>query len=405
MLPSRDDDAGFGAYVPFSLGMTAMNFHDLASFANASALTVLPYLGILLCVVFVHEMGHYLAGRAVGAGIHSFALGFGRELVGYTDSSGVRWKLCAIPLGGYVKFIGDADPSSKPDRAAIMAVPVAERGGLLASKSVLARALVMASGPAANFVLAAVVLSVYFFSYGRTDLVPRIGFVTPGWPAETAGIKPGDLIVGIDGWPVSTLRAVRDALQDSGGREVLVTVERDGHIRAGAIVPRLRESKGPFGREQNEVLGIEVVTGGANAVVERFGPIGAVNEGLRETWRIASMTVASVANMIEGRIPVATLSGPVKMAQITRITATNAGLRGLVGLLAVISVSVGIVNLLPIPVLDGGHLAMLAIEGLIRRPIPDQVLNVFYRVGFACIAGLVILVTANDLLSLFDSGG
>ena len=354
------------------------------------------YAGVLVVVVFVHEIGHYVAGRLVGARIDAVAVGFGRELVGLTDRRGVRWKLCAVPLGGYVRFAGDADASGRPARCAVVK---GQRDMVLALKSVPRRAFVYAAGPAANVVLAILVLAGLAWAFGREDIRPVLKDAVAGSPAAVAGLLPGDEIVAIDGGQVSTFAALRDASQTSGGRPLAVVVRRDGREVETSVWPRLQERLGLFGRERVYLIGVNIESGPEYRVVTRYDLVGAAEEGVRETWRIARLTVLAVANIVQGRMPLETLSGPVKMVQVTAVTAKVGGIRGLIGLLAVISVSIAMVNLMPIPVLDGGHLFLLALEAMLGRPPSPVALEWCHRVGFAAILGLMCAITVNDVLT------
>ncbi len=378
-----------------------MQWPALAALFVSACWLVLPYLGMILAVVVVHELGHYWAGRAVGARVEAFGVGFGPELVGFTDRHGVRWRFCAFPLGGYVRFAGDADVASRPDYRTIDAMDAVARRGLLAAMSAPRRAFVYAAGPGANVVLAFLILSMTFLAFGRQDYRPVVVSVVEGSPAALAGIRPADEFVAIDGTPTPTFRDVKDAIQDAAGRPMLVEIERDGVVHRGSLAASFQEVDGPFGHDRQPLIGIKIATSPAMAIVQTFGPAGAAEEGLRETWRVARMTVVSVVNVIAGRASLDNLSGPVKMAKVSDVVARNGGWRGFLGLLAVVSVSLAIANLMPIPVLDGGHLLLIGVECIIGRPIPYRLVDAFHRVGFACLSLIIIAITANDLLNVF----
>ena len=380
-------------------------FHALPHWLALAALATVPYVAITLLVVFVHEFGHYWAGRLVGAPIEAFSVGFGRELLGWSSRLGVRWKLCAIPFGGYVKFLGDADASSRPDSAAIVAMPASVRRTLLSERPGWQRAFVLVAGPGANFAFAVLVMAGFFMAYGLSDFRPLVGSVNRGSPAAAAGLLAGDQVVAVDGRPARIFRDMRDAVQDSGGAPVSYLVRRGpGPLLEFQATPVETPVRTAFGTESRFLVGIQASAEPSGRVVMRFGLAGGLSEGAREVWRIARMTLDAAANVAEGRIPLSTLSGPVKIAHVASVTASEGGLRGLVGLLAVISASVGLINLFPIPVLDGGHLAIIAVEGLAGRRLSEAVAEAAYRVGFACLCLLVITVTANDLLGVLRGG-
>jgi regulator of sigma E protease len=365
-------------------------------------LDITPYIVMSMLIIFVHELGHYTVGRMVGARIESFAVGFGKEVVGRTDRHGVRWSLRLFPLGGYVKFVGDADGSSRPDVKLLASITPQDRRSLLIGKSKLQRAAVLVAGPGANFLFAVVLLSGYFMAYGRDDVKPVVHTVVAGSAAAQAGFRAGDVITAVNGSKVVSLQDVKDAAQDAAGRPMLVTILRGPHHYEALLSAAPTQTVGLFGKETVFLIGFTSDTGPSSRILERFGPVDGTIQGADETWRIAYMSVASVANIMQGRTSMRTLSGPIKMVQVTGKMAHVAGIRGLFSLLAVISVSVGIINLLPIPVLDGGYLMMILVEFVLRRPVSDQAMEIFYKVGFVCLGSLAIVLTMNDMLSVLS---
>jgi regulator of sigma E protease len=265
------------------------------------------------------------------------------------------------------------------------------------------RVFVLVAGPLANVVFAVVTMSGFFMAYGLADYRPVIGALKPGFPAADAGLAAGDEILAIDGSPVEIFRDLSDAVQDAAGRPVSYLVRSEGRpLRDVIVVPRPVEVETVFGKERRFQIGIQASSDPADRVVKKFGLDSGVAAGAREIWRIGKMTAIAVGNIVAGRIPLSTLSGPVKIAEVAHVAVALGGLQGFAALMAMISCSVGLINLLPVPVLDGGHLATIAVETVIGRRLSERAQEVLYRFGFACLGCLVILITANDLIGLLD---
>lgn len=366
---------------------------DAAALLPPAAAAVLAFLAVMVPVVLVHELGHYLAGRALGCPVDSFSLGFGPEVAGLTSRSGTRWKACLLPLGGYVRFRGDSDAAGW----------VRREGGdpsLLASRPGWQRALVIAAGPAANVLFGVAILAAFLLAFGAPQVRPVIASVAEGSPAAAAGLRAGDVVTSIDGIPASSFRDLSDAVISSGGRVLRIAADRPGASPVAASArPEASLRDGPFGRERRFFLGVTSSADPADASTASFGPAGALARGASEAWRMARLSLVSIADVAVGRVSPQALSGPVRIAGIARVTARDRGLLGIASLIAFISISVAVVNLLPLPVLDGGHLAAIAIEGAIGRPIPARAQEVALRIGAACLAAAAIMVTFNDVMS------
>ncbi|MBA5776528.1 RIP metalloprotease RseP [Stappia sp. F7233] len=361
---------------------------------------ILPFLFVLTVVVFFHELGHFLVARWCGVKVLAFSVGFGPELFGKTDRKGTRWKLCAIPLGGYVKFSGDENAASVPDRGALEAMSEDERKGAFLGKNVWQRAAVVAAGPIANFLLSIVIFAALFGFLGRSEIAPRVDAVQPGSAAEFAGLQPGDLILQIDGRSIDTFSDLQRIVTASADLPLEVTLDRDGEVVTVTATPQLREVKDPFGNAQRiGLLGVQSSPKPEDVVYRSYGPLEALSEGTKETWFVVERTGSYVAGMISGRESTDQLGGPIRVAQVSGQVATL-GFAALLNLTAILSVSIGLLNLLPIPMLDGGHLLFYAAEAIRGRPLSERVQDFGFRIGIAIVLMLMIFATWNDVMHL-----
>ncbi len=363
---------------------------------------IVPFILILSLLVFVHEMGHYLVGRLSGIGVSVFSVGFGPELLGVTDRHGTRWKLSWIPLGGYVKFYGDEDASSsRTDAEAMAAMPPEERSRTFAAASLGRRAATVAAGPIANFLLAIAIFAVLFSLYGRPVADPVVATVMPGSASEQAGIKPGDLLVAIDHSPVTTFEDVRRYVSVRPEMAMTVTIKRGDQTLDLPLTPQRKEVTDGFGNK-SEVGQIGIMTddrAGKFRMVQ-YSPLQAVGEGVKECWSIVTSTVDYLSNVVTGRMKADQLGGPIRVAQASGQMA-SIGITALLQLAAVLSVSIGLLNLMPIPVLDGGHLFFYAVEAIRGRPLPPRAQEVAFRIGFAIVLTLMVFTTWNDIATRF----
>ncbi len=361
---------------------------------------IIPFLFVLTIVVFFHELGHFLIARLCGVKVAAFSVGFGRELVGFNDRQGTRWKISLIPLGGYVKFVGDDNAASVPDRAAVEAMSEEERRGSFMGKSVGQRAAVVAAGPFANFILAIVIFAALFSIYGRSYSVPRVDAVHEQSAASEAGFMPGDVVLSVDGEKIQSFGDLQRIVSISADIPLAITVERDGKEVNLVATPKRREITDRFGNVQKiGLLGLSQNTQPDDRYTVSFGPLEAVGEGARETWHVISRTGIFVAGIFSGREDADQLGGPIRVAQYSGQVATL-GLAALMNLAAVLSVSIGLINLMPVPMLDGGHLLFYAYEATVGRPLPDRVQDVGFRIGLALVFMLMIFATFNDVKSL-----
>jgi len=380
-----------------------MNF-DFLSGINALGGGVLgyliPFLFVLTLVVFFHELGHFLVARRCGVRVLVFSIGFGPELFGFNDRHGTRWKLCAVPLGGYVKFFGDENAASVPDAAALAAMTDEERRHSFVHQSVARRAAVVVAGPVANFLLAIVIFAALFMVFGKPSTSPRVDAVQPGSAAEAAGFQPGDLVLTIDGRPVESFPDMQQIVSTSAGETLAFEVDRGGVKVTLKAIPTLKESKDRFGNVHRiGVLGITRSPSPDDTHFQPVGPLKALKLGVQRTWFVVERTLSYIGGVISGREAADQLGGPIRIAQVSGQVATE-GLPSLFSLTAVLSVSIGLLNLFPVPLLDGGHLLYYAIEAVRGKPLSDRAQEVGFRIGLAIVVMLMIFATYNDLLHL-----
>lgn len=359
--------------------------------------TLVPFLFVLTAVVFVHEMGHYLVGRWCGIGVTAFSIGFGPELFGYTDRRGTRWKLSAIPLGGYVKFVGDMNATSQPSPDETAALSDAERKVAFHTQATWKRALTVLAGPMFNFLLTIAVFAVMFSVYGRFVSDPMVAEVRAGSPAEAAGFQPGDRFVSVDGVTVETFSDVQRLVSGRAGDAIVFVVMRGDKEITLTATPEVSEQTdalgnvvkvGVIGVVNNEALG-------QPRVIE-YTPVEAVREAVVETGHIIVRTGQFMKRFVVGREDKCQLGGPVKIADMAG-KAARLGFEWLVQLVALLSVGIGILNLLPIPPLDGGHLVFYGIEAATGRPVSERVMEMLYRAGFFLVLVFMGFVFWNDL--------
>lgn len=361
---------------------------------------ILPYVVVLSLLVFVHELGHYLAGRWSGIRVLAFSIGFGPEIVGYTDTHGTRWKLSAIPLGGYVRFYGDADAASLADGDELAEMTLAERAQTLAGAKLWKRAVTVAAGPIANFVAAIAIFAVLFATQGKPVADPVVAEVKAGSAAFEAGVKPGDVLVALDGARIETFDDVVRYISMRPEIPVVVTVRRDGSEIGLDMVPRRTVTTDRFGNEM-EVGQIGIVTNqqSGNFRIVELTPLQAVGEGALQTWHIVTGTFDYLSNLVAGRMNADQLGGPVRVVQASGQMATL-GIVALFNLAAVLSVSLGLLNLMPVPVLDGGHLVLYALEAIRGKPVGQNAQEIAFRIGLVMILSLMVFATWNDISRL-----
>ncbi|HEY6633059.1 MAG TPA: RIP metalloprotease RseP [Rhizobiaceae bacterium] len=359
--------------------------------------TIIPFLFVLTVVVFVHEMGHYLVGRWCGIGVKAFSIGFGPELIGFDDRRGTRWKLSAIPLGGYVKFVGDMNATSTPDAGEIEALSDEDKKVAFHTQPVWKRALTVFAGPAFNFLLTIAVFAVMFSIYGKVVSEPVVAEVRPDSPAAAAGFQPGDRFVSVDGTPVESFADVQRLVSGRTGDPIVFVLARDGREVTTTATPELMEQTDALGNVVKiGVIGVVSTPETAQSRVVAFTPGAAVAEAVVETGHIVVRTGQFLKRFVVGREDKCQLGGPIKIAKISG-QAAKLGFEWLVQLVALLSVGIGVLNLLPIPPLDGGHLVFYAVEAIKGRPVSERAMEAMYRAGFFLVLAFMGFVFWNDL--------
>jgi regulator of sigma E protease len=358
---------------------------------------IVPFLFVLTIVVFFHELGHFLVGRWCGVKVDIFSLGFGKELAGFTDRHGTRWRLAAIPLGGFVKFHGDANAASAPSPALIDAMPAAERAVTFAAQPVWKRAAIVAAGPIANFLLALVIFSANFYVAGRPILIPRIESVLPDSPASRAGFKAGDVILAIDGTSINSFTDMQKVVSASSDVALNFEVQRDKTDLHLTATPERKDVPGPFGASRIGVLGLTASNKPEDWRTETLTLPESAQAAAGETWFVVDRTLSYIGGLFIGRESTAQISGPIRIAEVSGEVA-KLGIAALLKFAAFLSVSIGFANLLPVPLLDGGHLLYYLVEAARGRPMSERAQEIGFRFGLAIVSMLMIFATFNDIL-------
>ncbi|HEY1605149.1 MAG TPA: M50 family metallopeptidase [Allosphingosinicella sp.] len=356
--------------------------------------TILSFVLVIGPLIFVHELGHYLVGRACGVKADVFSIGFGRELFGWTDGKGTRWKVSLLPLGGYVKFAGDMNAAGQPSREWLM-LPAEERAKTFQAKPVWQRFLIVAAGPLTNFLIAIVIIAAVVMALGKPVTPPVVDKVQAGSAAAKAGLQPMDRITVIDGHPIADFEDLQTDLMLKRPVPVRVDFVRGG--RKMSVIAKLTTDveHDQFRNETTRsLLGVWPV----KTQIVPVSPFEAIGTGLQQTWRIVSVTAEGMKQIVVGERSVKDLGGPLKTARFAG-EQTSLGPLSYLWFLMVVSINLGFINLLPIPMLDGGHLLFYAIEAVRRRPLQPQAQEWAFRTGLAALLALMIFVTLNDLAS------
>lgn len=363
---------------------------------------LIPFFFVLALVIFVHELGHYLVGRWCGVGVDAFSIGFGPKVFGWRDKHGTDWKLRAIPLGGYVKFKGDLNGASVPDHEAIDQMTADERKVAFQFKPLWKRAAIVAAGPLANFLMAFVVFAAAFMLSGQYVIDPVIDKVVAGSPADEAGIKPGDRVLTIDGEKVDTFEDVRRHVVESEDKPLRIEVERERAVLTLSALPRVTEQRTSLGVVRNKTLGVTSSNLPEHQRVINHGLVDASVLSVKQIGNVIGQSVRYIKGLVAGREKADQLSGPIRIAQVSGKVAES-GFVSLLTLAAILSISIGFINLMPIPLLDGGHLMFYAIEGIFGRPLSRRTQEIGFRIGLALVLMLMVFVTINDIVQIQKS--
>jgi regulator of sigma E protease len=377
--------------------------HSFNTLSHGFVGYIIPFLFVLTIVVFFHELGHFLVARWAGVKVLTFSLGFGPELAGFNDRHGTRWKISAIPLGGYVKFFGDDSEASTPSSEALANMTEEERAGSFHHKKVGPRAAIVAAGPIANFVLAIVIFTGLFTFFGKPIMSARVDKIEAGSAAATAGFQVGDVVTAIDKQPIENFSDMQRIVTGRAGEQLSFTIKRGDSIVQLQGTPELKAQKDGFGNtHRGGVLGITRASQPGDVLTERVNPVTAMWLGVKETWLVIDQTLTYIGRIFTGREPADQIGGPLGIAKISGQVATL-GLAPLIRLAAVLSISIGLLNLFPVPLLDGGHLLFYAVEALRGRPLSDRAQEMGFRIGLGLVLMLMVFATYNDILHLAAS--
>lgn len=345
--------------------------------------TILSFVLVLGILIFIHELGHFLVARKVGVRVLTFSIGFGPKLIKRTIGE-TEYALSAFPLGGYVRLLGD-DPKEVVDQA--------EMHRSFLNQSVSKKIAIVFAGPFFNLLLALIIF-VAIFMIGVPVLTAEVGEVQEASPAQQRGMLPGDVVVAIEGKTVTQWEDIREILQASGGREVTLVLRRGGKTREIRILPEQKEDKNIFGEPH---ISWKIGIGPKGTVItRRYDPLTAAYLGSHKTWEITELTVIGIVKLIEGKLPAKTIGGPIMIAQMAGQQAA-AGLLSVVMFIAVLSINLGVINLLPIPILDGGHLVFFVIEGVLGRPMSLRKREVAQHIGLFILISLMLFAIYNDV--------
>ncbi len=373
---------------------------DIISLVGSFFSYAVPFIFVLTIVVFFHELGHFKIARWCGVDVDVFSIGFGPEIFGRVDKHGTRWKVCWIPLGGYVKFRGDESVASNPDRESLDTLSEEERRGNFHFKPLWQKTAVVAAGPIANFILAIVIFAFIYSAIGRVDTTARVDALSPGGVAEAAGFKPGDEIRAINGTKISNFSDMQRIVSTSAGKKLSFVIARGEREIVIEATPRLKEVTDRFGNTHRiGLLGISRKMGAEDRKLKRVDPLTGIWLGTREVYFVIDRTFSYLGDVIIGREKADQLGGPLRIAQISGQVA-SVGLLALINLAAILSVSIGLINLFPIPMLDGGHLLFYAIEAVRGKPLSEQMQEYGYRIGLALVLMLMVFATWNDIVNI-----
>ncbi len=366
-----------------------------------SLLNLLHTLGsffiVISIIVFIHEFGHYIIAKLCGVKIDAFSIGFGKEIFGYTDRSGTRWKLSLLPLGGYVKMYGDASEASTSDAEAIEQMSEAEKKLTFHHKPLYKKAAIVSAGPIANFILTIVVFCYFIMTNGLPSTEPVVGSIMPDSPAEAAGLKPGDHIYQINDVKVSRFNDIPFLISTNLGTPVTLHIERDSKNMQVTLTPKEFEDDDGLGNKiKRPLIGIK----SPEIKYEDAGLGVALKESVYRTYLICETTLKVIGQMVTGQRSAADLKGPVGIAQLSG-QAADKDFYTVLWLIAMLSANLGLVNLLPIPMLDGGHLAYYAAEAARGKPLAQKVQDYGFRFGFVVLMTLMAFTIFNDLRKLF----
>lgn len=364
--------------------------------ADDFARTVISFLFVITLIVFFHELGHFLVGRWCGVRVSTFSIGFGPELFGWNDRSGTRWRVALLPLGGYVRFFGDADAASMPDPGAVGGMTTEERAVSFVFQPVWKRFLIVLAGPVASILLGIVIFSSNAYLYGRVILIPKVASVMAGSAAADAGFQAGDIILSVDGQPVENFMDVQRLVGTHAGVPLTFKLKRDGADIALIATPKAQLRDTIAGQRRMGVLGIAAARDESSLIIKQETLLSAISFGVLQSWEVIASSGDFISGLFVGRASPDQLSGPIGIAKMSGEVA-KAGLSALIGFAGLISVSIGFLNLMPIPLLDGGHLVLYTIEAIRKKALDQRSTEVIFRIGLAFVICLTLFSLYVDL--------
>ena len=362
---------------------------------------IIPFIVLLTVVVFIHEYGHYYFAKRFGVGVTDFSIGFGKEIFGFNDKSGTRWKFCAIPLGGYVKFFGDRNVFSQSEQEELLKQYNKEdQKKLFVTKPLYQRSLIVAAGPFANFLLAIFIFTFIYMFAGKDFTPAQIKEVQIDSPAYIAGIKKDDIILSINNNKVQSILDVSTYINASSKDLIDIIILRNNNELLLKVKPKKAEGKDSLGNTVNKkIIGIKISPLNNEFDRQRLGPTTAIFFAAKETWFVTKTSLQFIFSMFKGKGDTTQLGGPIKIAKITGQVAQH-GFIAFLSITAYISISLGFINLFPIPMLDGGHLMFYAFEKILGRPLKQKTQEGFFRIGLFLLFSLMFFTTFNDLKDL-----
>ena len=383
--------------------MSELFLHSFNTLSHGLVGYAIPFLFVLTIVVFFHELGHFLVARWAGVKVLIFSVGFGPELVGFNDRHGTRWKISAVPLGGYVKFFGDESEASTSSPETLANMSEEERAVSFHHMKVGPRAAIVAAGPIANFLLAIAIFTCLFTFFGKPSTTTRVDKVEANSAAAAAGFRVGDTVLAIDGAKIDSFTDMQRVVGTRAGERLTFTVKRGEGTLQLQGTPELRVVKDAFGNTHKlGVLGITRQTAAGDVLTERVDPLTALWLGVKETWFVIDRTLAYIGGVFTGREAADQVGGPLRIAQISGQVATI-GMAALIHLSAVLSISIGLLNLFPVPLLDGGYLLFYLVEAVRGRPLSERAQELGFRIGLGLVLMLMVFATYNDILHLAAS--
>ncbi len=361
--------------------------------------TVFSFVIVLSVIVSIHEFGHYLAARLCGVRIEQFSIGFGKEIFGFNDRHGTRWKFSLLPLGGYVKMFGDETEASTPDAKKMEEMSPEEKAVSFHYKSLPKKAIIVSAGPAANFVLTIAIFTWAIFTSGLAITAPIVGELMENTPAATSGIQPGDRVLSIDGNKVKIFSDIPRLIATNTGKEITLKVKREKEVFLVKMTPQMRQEEDLFGNPVTRPL-LGFVS--QKLTYKEMGFAASLGMAVKQTWDITILTFEYMGQLVTGQRGADELKGPVGIAQLSG-QATEKGFNTVLWFIAMLSANLGLINLFPIPPLDGGHLVYYAVEGARGKPMAQKFQEWGFRAGFALLLTLMAFVTFNDIKNIILS--